>query len=70
MGIRDPIAPAEEYCQATTGFDRPADDHGRRRADAYLDGRGLGIAEAAGARLISADRTWNSVEGIQNHSPV
>lgn len=37
---------------------------------AHVDGRGLGIAEAAGARLINGDRMWHYVEGIQNHSPV
>ena len=37
---------------------------------AHVDGRGLGIAETAGARLINGDRMWHYVEGIQNHSPV
>jgi predicted oxidoreductase len=37
---------------------------------AHVDGRGLGIAEAAGARLVNGDRMWHYVEGIQNHSPV
>ena len=37
---------------------------------AHVDGRGLGIAEAAGARLINGDRMWHYVEGIQNYAPV
>lgn len=37
---------------------------------AHVDGRMLGIAEAAGARLVNRDRMWHYVEGIQNHSPV
>ena len=37
---------------------------------AHVDGRGLGIAESAGARLVNGDRMWHYVEGIQNHSPV
>ena len=37
---------------------------------AHVDGRMLGIAEAAGARLINGDRMWHYVEGIANHSPV
>lgn len=30
---------------------------------AYVDGRGLDIAEAAGARLVNRDRMWHYVEG-------
>ncbi len=37
---------------------------------AHVDGRMLGIAEAAGARLINGDRMWHYVEGIQNWDPV
>ena len=37
---------------------------------AHVDGRMLGIAEEAGARLINGDRMWHYTEGIQNHSPV
>jgi uncharacterized protein len=37
---------------------------------AHVDGRMLGIAESAGARLVNRDRMWHYVEGIQNHSPV
>ncbi|WP_339619986.1 FAD-binding dehydrogenase [uncultured Salinibacterium sp.] len=37
---------------------------------AHVDGRMLGIAENAGARLINGDRMWHYVEGIQNWDPV
>jgi uncharacterized protein len=37
---------------------------------AHVDGRMLGIAEAAGAHLINGDRMWHYVEGIENHSPI
>ncbi|MFD1714023.1 FAD-binding dehydrogenase [Amnibacterium flavum] len=37
---------------------------------ASVDGRGLAIAERAGAHLINGDRMWHYVEGIRNHSPV
>jgi hypothetical protein len=37
---------------------------------AYVDGRMLGIAEAAGARLINRDRMWHYVEGLHNWSPI
>ncbi|VXB02053.1 FAD-binding dehydrogenase [Brevundimonas sp. G8] len=37
---------------------------------AYVDGRGLDIAEAAGARLVNRDRMWHYVEGIQNWNPI
>jgi predicted oxidoreductase len=37
---------------------------------AHVDGRMLGIAEAAGARLVNRDRMWHYVEGLRNHSPV
>jgi len=36
----------------------------------YVDGRMLGIAEAAGARLINRDRMWHYVEGLQNFAPI
>lgn len=36
----------------------------------YVDGRMLGISEAAGARIINRDRMWHYVEGIQNWNPV
>jgi hypothetical protein len=37
---------------------------------ASVDGRGLGIAEKAGARVINSDRMWHYVEGITNYAPV
>ncbi|BDZ63155.1 hypothetical protein GCM10025877_00930 [Agromyces mangrovi Wang et al. 2018] len=37
---------------------------------AHVDGRMLGITEAAGGRLVNGDRMWHYTEGIQNHSPV
>lgn len=37
---------------------------------AHVDGRMLGVAEAAGAQLINGDRMWHYVEGIHNWSPL
>ncbi|MDN5746264.1 MAG: FAD-binding dehydrogenase, partial [Nocardioidaceae bacterium] len=37
---------------------------------AYVDGRGLAIAEAGGARLVNSDRMWHYTEGIHNWDPV
>ncbi|MEX1078845.1 MAG: FAD-binding dehydrogenase [Homoserinimonas sp.] len=37
---------------------------------AHVDGRMLGIAERAGARLVNGDRMWHYVEGIENYAPV
>ncbi|MCK6079503.1 FAD-binding dehydrogenase [Microbacterium sp. EYE_5] len=37
---------------------------------AHVDGRMLGVAAEAGARLINGDRMWHYVEGIRNHDPV
>jgi predicted oxidoreductase len=36
----------------------------------HVDGRMMGITEAAGARLINRDRMWHYVEGIQNWNPI
>jgi uncharacterized protein len=36
----------------------------------HVDGRLIGITEAAGARLINRDRMWHYVEGIQNWNPI
>ena len=36
----------------------------------HVDGRMLGITEAAGARLINRDRMWHYVEGIENWNPI
>jgi len=37
---------------------------------AHVDGRMLGIAQTAGARLINGDRMWHYVEGLQNWDPI
>jgi predicted oxidoreductase len=37
---------------------------------AHVDGRMLGISEAAGAHLINRDRMWHYTEGIQNWNPI
>ncbi|POX51770.1 FAD-binding dehydrogenase [Streptomyces sp. Ru72] len=37
---------------------------------AHVDGRMLGIAEEAGARLINRDRMWHYTEGLHNWNPV
>lgn len=37
---------------------------------AYVDGRMLGVAEAAGGRIINPDRMWHYVEGVHNWNPV
>lgn len=37
---------------------------------AYVDGRMLGIAEAAGGSVVNRDRMWHYVEGIHNWDPV
>jgi uncharacterized protein len=36
----------------------------------HVDGRMIGIAEAAGGRLINRDRMWHYVEGIKNWNPI
>jgi predicted oxidoreductase len=37
---------------------------------AHVDGRGIVIAERAGARLVNGDRMWHYTEGITNWDPV
>lgn len=37
---------------------------------AHVDGRGIGVAEAAGARIINRDRMWHYTEGMDNWSPI
>ncbi|THC45601.1 FAD-binding dehydrogenase [Streptomyces sp. A1499] len=37
---------------------------------AHVDGKMLGIAERAGARLINRDRMWHYTEGIENWNPI
>ncbi|WP_408897148.1 FAD-binding dehydrogenase [Nocardioides sp. R1-1] len=48
----------------------PAPRHMISGVPAYVDGRGLAIAEAAGARLVNPDRMWHYTEGIHNWDPV
>jgi predicted oxidoreductase len=36
----------------------------------HVDGRMLGVAEAAGGRLINRDRMWHYVEGVRNWDPI
>jgi predicted oxidoreductase len=36
----------------------------------HVDGRMIGVAEAAGARVINRDRMWHYVEGVQNWNPI
>ncbi|MGB6244392.1 FAD-binding dehydrogenase [Gordonia sp. (in: high G+C Gram-positive bacteria)] len=36
----------------------------------YVDGRMLGISEAAGANIVNRDRMWHYTEGIQNWNPI
>jgi len=36
----------------------------------FVDGRMLGITEAAGGRLVNRDRMWHYVEGIHNYNPI
>jgi hypothetical protein len=36
----------------------------------HVDGRMLGIAETAGARLVNLDRMWNYPEGVENYAPI
>lgn len=37
---------------------------------AHVDGRMLGITEAAGGRVINGDRMWHYVEGVRNWHPI
>ena len=37
---------------------------------AHVDGRMIGIAQDAGARVINPDRMWHYVEGVENWSPI
>jgi predicted oxidoreductase len=36
----------------------------------YVDGRMLGIAEAAGGNVINRDRMWHYTEGVKNYAPI
>ncbi len=37
---------------------------------AYVDGKMIGIAKQAGARLVNRDRMWHYTEGIKNWDPI
>jgi predicted oxidoreductase len=37
---------------------------------AHVDGRMIGIAQSAGARLVNGDRMWHYVEGVHNWAPI
>ena len=37
---------------------------------AYVDGRMIGITEAAGGHVVNRDRMWHYVEGLQNWDPI
>ncbi|SFS17708.1 hypothetical protein SAMN04487783_2394 [Agrococcus baldri] len=41
-----------------------------RGVPVHVDGAGLRIAEAAGARLVNGDRMWHYTEGIKNWDPI
>ncbi len=47
-----------------------APEHMLSGVPAHVDGRMLGIAEQAKARLVNQDRMWHYVEGIENFAPV
>jgi predicted oxidoreductase len=48
----------------------PAPEHMICGVPAHVDGRMLGIAEAAGGRIVNRDRMWAYTEGIHNWDPV
>ena len=37
---------------------------------AHVDGRMIGITQAAGGNVVNADRMWHYTEGVANHTPV
>lgn len=37
---------------------------------AHVDGRMIGITEAAGGSVINRDRMWHYTEGVKNHDPI
>jgi len=47
-----------------------APEHMLSGVPAHVDGRMLGIAAEAKARLVNGDRMWHYVEGIENFDPV
>ncbi|HUP99782.1 MAG TPA: FAD-binding dehydrogenase [Aeromicrobium sp.] len=48
----------------------PAPKHMICGVPAHVDGRMLGIAEAAGGRIVNRDRMWAYTEGIHNWDPI
>ncbi|MCZ7452225.1 FAD-binding dehydrogenase [Rhizobium rhizogenes] len=54
----------------------PVDRLGKPPADmvcgvpAHVDGRMIGITEAAGGAIINPDRMWHYTEGVKNHDPI
>jgi uncharacterized protein len=48
----------------------PAPKHMISGVPEHVDGRMLGTAENAGARLVNRDRMWHYTEGIQNWDPI
>ncbi len=48
----------------------PAPAHLIRGVPAHVDGRMLGITEAAGASVVNRDRMWHYTEGIHNWDPI
>ncbi len=48
----------------------PAPAHMISGVPAHVDGRMLGITEAAGARIVNRDRMWHYTEGIHNWDPI
>lgn len=48
----------------------PADDQMVVGVPAHVDGRGIEIAEAAGAHLVNRDRMWHYTEGMMNWDPI
>ncbi len=61
-----------ELVRANWPVDRlgPVPQHMIAGVPAYVDGRMLGIAEAAGANLVNRDRMWHYTEGIHNWDPI
>ena len=47
-----------------------APEHMITGVPAHVDGRMLGITEAAGGRVINRDRMWHYTEGIHNWNPI
>ena len=48
----------------------PAPEHMVAGVPHHVDGRMIGVAQAAGAAVINADRMWHYTEGLQNWSPI